>query len=293
MQSAIRPLLDLQRVDTTLHGLRQKLAAFPGRAAEIDARLSAAKGKLNTAREALTTSAKDRKKFELDVEQWRERARKYRDQSYEVKTNEAFKALQHEIAHAEKEMASAEDRLLERMVSGEDFDRQVKAAEAELKQAETAAAAEHATLAADKSQIEKQVAAAESERAEIVKGIPEKLLDEYERIARRHHGVALAEVRNETCQACGVRVRPHVFQALRRAEEGQLFTCETCNRILYAAEPVAPAQLNGGPTSGSAGARPASESRKASSEVSSDDGAASNDSVARSSAAGAATSHDA
>ena len=287
MQSAIRPLLDLQRVDTRLHDLRHKLAAFPGRAAEIDARLAAAKGKLNTAREALTTSAKDRKKFELDVEQWRERARKYRDQSYEVKTNEAFKALQHEIAHAEKEMTSAEDRLLERMVSGEDFDRQVKSAEVELKRAETAASAEHVTLAADKSQIEQQVAAAESERAEIVKGIPENLLDEYERIARRHHGIALAEVRNETCQACGVRVRPHVFQALRRTEEGHLFTCETCNRILYAPEPVAPAELNGSPAPGSA-----PESRNASSGISSGEAAVPKAEVAKSAAAGAATSHE-
>ena len=88
-----------------------------------------AKNKLAAAREAHTTSLKDRKKYELDVEQWRERAKKYRDQSYEVKTNEAFRALQHEIANADAEMARAEDRLLERMVAGEEFDRQIKSGE--------------------------------------------------------------------------------------------------------------------------------------------------------------------
>ena len=244
MQSAIRPLLDLQNVDVRLLGLRGRLAAFPTRTAGIEAKLAAAQSKVNTAREALTTSLKDRKKFELDVEQWRERARKYRDQSYEVKTNEAFKALQHEIAHAEKEMASAEDRLLERMVSGEDFDRQVKAAEIELKQAEAVVSAERATLAAEKAEVERELAAAEAERAEVVVHIPEAMLSEYERIARRHHGIALAEVRNESCRACGVRVRPHVYQALRRAEDGHIFTCETCNRILYASEPVPPASVD-------------------------------------------------
>ena len=246
MQSAIRPLLDLQRVDVRLHNLRQRLGAFPARIAAVEAKLAAAQAKLNASREALITSAKDRKKFELDVEQWRERARKYRDQSYEVKTNEAFKALQHEIAHAEKEMASAEDRLLERMVSSEDFDRLVKSAEIELKQADAAAVAERATLAAEKAELDKEIFAAESERGELVKHVPEPLLNEYERIAKRHHGVALAEVRNETCQACGVRVRPHVYQALRRAEDSHLFTCETCNRILYAVEPAVPAGLAGG-----------------------------------------------
>ena len=65
----------------------------------------------------------------MDVEAWKEKARKYRDQSLHVKTNDAYKALQHEIQYAETEVAQAEDRLLERMVAGEDFDRQIKAAE--------------------------------------------------------------------------------------------------------------------------------------------------------------------
>lgn len=289
MQSAIRPLIDLQHVDVRLHSLRQRLAAFPARSAQIEAQIAAQHAKLNASREALTASLKDRKKFELDVEQWRERARKYRDQSYEVKTNEAFKALQHEIAHAEKEMAAAEDRLLERMVSGEEFDREVKTAESDLKKAESIATAERATLSAEKAELDKEIAAAESERSEAVKHIPESLLDEYERIAKRHHGVALAEVRNETCQACGVRVRPHVFQALRRAEESHIFTCETCNRILYVAEPAVPTELakNGSSAENPGAARVASLPG----DDSPDSGNRSES--AKSAAAAAAASHDA
>jgi len=237
MHPNMQRLIELQSLDERLLKLRKDLSGVPARLAEIEARLRIAKAALSSAQESRTTSLKERKKYELDVEQWREKARKYRDQSYEVKTNEAFKALQHEIQHAEGEIAQAEDRLLERMVSGEEYDHTIKAAEAELKTAETAASAERGELESHRAEVAKELAAAEAERANIVAEIPETLLTEYERIGKRHHGIALAAVLAETCQACGVRVRPHVFQELRRADHDHIFTCETCNRILYYVEP--------------------------------------------------------
>lgn len=252
MQANLDRLVKLQGVDLRLEEQRRRLASFPERLAGVDATLGNARTKLNAARESLANGQKERKKFELDVEQWRERSKKYRGQSYEVKTNEAFKALQHEIQHAENEMAQAEDRLLERMVSGEDYDRQVKAAEAELKQAEGVAAIERRAIEDERADAEKNLAAIENERTSVVEGIPENLLTEYQRIARRHHGVAMSEVRNEACGACGVRIRPHVYQELRRPDNEQLFTCETCNRILYAPEPTAPPLASAQPDAGAA-----------------------------------------
>jgi len=67
--------------------------------------------------------------------------------------------------------------------------------------------------------------------------IPENLLDHYDRIVRKHNGVALAEVRDEKCGACGMIVRPHVIQEMRRAESAEMFHCETCTRIIYYIEP--------------------------------------------------------
>ena len=74
--------------------------------------VTARTAELAKAKDALATSVKERRKYELDVEQWKEKVRKYKDQIYEVKTNEAYKALQHEIQAAEAEITKAEDRLL-------------------------------------------------------------------------------------------------------------------------------------------------------------------------------------
>ncbi len=234
----------MQNADLRLNDARKRLAAFPAKLAQLDASLGSAKAEVEKAKAGQVASAKDRKKYDLDVEQWKERVRKYKDQSTQVKTNEAYKALQHEIEQAEAEIAKAEDRLLEQMVASEQYDRELKAAERSLKEAEIAVAGQRKRVEAEREAAQKEVAELEAERTRLLPSIPENLLDNYERIAHKHKGTAMAEVRDEKCTACGMRVRPHVFQEMRRADSDELFHCETCTRILYYVEPdssVAPA----------------------------------------------------
>jgi len=255
MHPHLKSLIELQAVDFRLIGIRERLARFPKRLAEVEARVTAAKQQVAAAKEALLTGQKERKTYEMDVEQWKERAKKYRNQSAEVKTNEAYKALLHEIQNAEAEVAKAEDRLLERMVSGEEYDRQVKAAEAALKEVESAAAKERQTIQAEYNAAQKELAAAEATRASAVATLPEELVSHYERIAKRHGGIALAEIHGQGCGQCGVLIRPHVIQQLQRGDNEGFQHCETCTRILYypdhAAATGAPAgSPPGAPSSG-------------------------------------------
>jgi len=244
MHPDIKRLIELQAIDLRLIDLRAQVAGFPKRLAETHARVGTARQQLATAKEALTTSLKDRKRYELDVEQWKEKLRKYKEQTSAVKTNEAYKALQQEIANAEAEIAKAEDRLLERMVAGEEYERQVKATERALKEVETTAQADRQAIEAEQAAAQKELEANIAERERALPSIPEDLLDHYQRIARRHNSVALAEVRDETCMLCRVRVRPHVYQELRRETSHEIFHCESCTRILYYTDqPVAQAPL--------------------------------------------------
>lgn len=237
MQLVLQKLLDLQNVDVRLNEVRARLAAFPKKLADADARAASAKAELDQSKAAQLASFKDRKKYELDVEQFKERVRKYRDQTSQVKTNEAYKALQHEVQMAEAEIAKAEDRLLEQMVAGEEYDHRIKNAESSLKEVEAVVRVQRSTIDADKAAAEKSLAELTAERAGIVGAIPENLLDHYERIAKKHNGIALAEVRDEKCGACGMRIRPHVFQEMRRLGSEEMFHCETCTRIIYYIEP--------------------------------------------------------
>ncbi len=237
MQKALQNLIELQNVDLQLLDVRGRLAKFPQKLAEVETRVAAAKADLDASKAAQLATIKDRKKYELDVEQWRDRVRKYRDQTSQVKTNEAYRALQHEVELAEQEISKAEDRLLEQMVAGEEYDRRIKASEKKLKEVEDVARAERSKIESEKAAAEKELAQFSAERQTALAGIPENLLDHYERIVKKHNGVALAEVRDEKCGACGMIIRPHVIQEMRRSDSDKLFHCETCTRILYYVEP--------------------------------------------------------
>ncbi len=237
MQKTLQDLLDLQNVDAQMREVREQLATFPKKLAEVEARVTGAKIELETSKSAQLGTIRDRKKYELDVEQWKERVRKYKDQTAQVRTNEAYKALQHEVQMAEAEISKAEDRLLKQMVAAEEYDPRVKAAEKLLKEVEEVARETRSKIDSDKAATEKELSELTAERARAVAGIPENLLDHYERIAKKHNGISLAEVRDEKCSACGMRVRPHVFQEMRRRASDEMFHCETCTRILYYIEP--------------------------------------------------------
>ncbi len=238
MHSAIPHLIELQRVDHLIGAVRAEIETFPKRVKEADAKLSGARAAVAAAKEGLVNSQKERKKFELDVQQWKDRAKKYRDQSGAVKTNEAYKALQHEIANAEAEVARAEDAQLEVMMAGEEAERRVRHAEANLKEDETAVTKEKKEIEALQAEKKKLFESLLAERERALAPIPEDLRELYARIAKRHNGSGLAEARDGQCRGCGMRVLPHTLQELRRDPNEEIYRCESCGLILYTLEPV-------------------------------------------------------
>jgi uncharacterized protein len=238
MHPAIPHLIELQRVDHNIGALRAEIDSYPKRVQAADARLSGARAAVAAAKEAQTNALKERKKFELDVDQWKDRAKKYRDQGGAVKTNEAYKALLHEIANAEAEVAKAEDRQLDVMMAGEEFERRVRHAEADLKEAETSVAKDRKEIQQLHTEKQKQMAAALAERARIVVPVPEDLLELYTRIAKRHNGTAMAQVKDDQCRGCGMRVLPHIVQELRQEPNEEIYRCEMCGLILYSLESI-------------------------------------------------------
>ena len=238
MHSVIPRLIELQRVDHLIAGVRTEIDTFPKRVRDADAKLSGARAALAAAKEGLVKSQAERKKFEFDVQQWKDRAKKYRDQSGAVKTDEAYKALQHEIANAEAEVAKAEDAQLQVMMSGEEAERLVKHAEANLKEDETAVTKEKKEIHALQGEKKKLLDSLLAEHERALAPIPEDLRELYARIAKRHHGTGLAEARDGQCRGCGMRVLPHTLQELRREPNEEIYRCESCGLILYTLEPI-------------------------------------------------------
>jgi uncharacterized protein len=133
----IENLLKLQVADKEIRRLQEEIAELPKRVAAIEQKLAGTKAQLETAQASVKADEASRRKHESTISDLRGKISKYRDQSLDVKTNDQYKALLHEIQFAEKEIAANEDKILELMVSAEAREKEVKAAQAEMK-AETA-----------------------------------------------------------------------------------------------------------------------------------------------------------
>jgi uncharacterized protein len=245
---AIPLLLELQKNDNEIALLRANLEAAPKRIRENDAKLNGARSAVATAKEALAQLVGTRKKMEFEVAEWRERIKKFRAQTAAVKTNEAYKALLHEIANAETEIAKAEDAQLEQMIAVEEAEKSVKATEAALRDSEQSIAAERKEIENRARETKRKMDADISTRETLAAQIPEEVLNVYTRAAKRHHGVALAEAVNEQCRGCGMRLLPHTYQEIRRSDSHEIHTCETCGSILYSSEPATPPTPGANPT---------------------------------------------
>ncbi len=226
----------LQSVDERIAELQQEVAALPKHIAQIEKTLDSHIRRLEANRAALSANQKERRGLEDEVKVQEQKISKLKDQSLQAKTNEQYRAFQHEVEYCEKEIRKSEDRNLDLMGEAESLDANVKKADAAL-------TAEKRQVEAEKTDTRERTAAdqrelnqLDAERKEIVAGIDRAAYTEYERIRKKWHGSALAEVVEGRCSRCHIALRPQFFQELKRRD--QLMFCESCGRILTYNPPV-------------------------------------------------------
>jgi predicted nucleic acid-binding Zn-ribbon protein len=230
MLPEIENLLKLQDADKEIRRLQEEVAELPKRVSAIEQKLAGTKAQLDKAQAAVKTDEAARRKYDTNINDLRTKISKYRDQSLDVKTNEQYKALLHEIQFAEKEISANEDKILELMVNADARDKEVKAAQAELKE-------EAAEIEKEKEQARQRTAEDEKlltewsgKRDQLRSGIREDLLRHYERVSK-FRGSGISEVRDHKCMACQVMLRPQTYNEVRSGKE--TVVCDSCQRILY------------------------------------------------------------
>ncbi len=231
----IRLAIRLQILDDRTAVLTKEIATLPVHIAEIEKKLDAQKRRLEADKAALVANQREKKKLEGDIQTHEQKITKLRDQMMTAKTNEVYKAFQHEIEFCQKEISRTEDLILELMGAAEALDANVKTAQVELdaKKKDVDGEKKHAEerTAVDRQEIQTLLA----ERATIVADMSPKVASEYERIRKGRAGVALSEAIAGRCSKCNVAIRPQFMQELKLAQG--IMYCESCKRILYVNPP--------------------------------------------------------
>jgi uncharacterized protein len=231
MHADLERVIKLQQLDTQASQARKRLAEAPERETAFDQRLNAARERVADAKAKLVANQEARRAIEKEVAVHQGRLSKYRDQAMAVKTNQEYHAIQHEIAHAQGEIKKYEDHILERMVEADDLTATIKAADAALAAEQKTIDAERRRLQAEDAELQKSLDALGAERAKIVDALDKRVLAIYDTAYARRQGIAVAEARDGICTICHVRLRPQVFNDVRKNDG--IVQCDSCQRILY------------------------------------------------------------
>lgn len=245
MNPDLKLVIRLQELDDRLAELTREIAALPKHISEIEKKLESGQRKLEADRAALAANQRDRKKQETDIQAQEQKISKLRDQMLTARTNEQYRAFQHEIEFCENEIRRCEDRILDLMAESESLEKNVKAAEETLK-TEKAKVDEEKVDARTRTDRDKAlVAEFRAERGAISKQVNPSVLNRYERVRKSRRGIAVAEVVDGRCTACQIAVRLQFLQDLKVND--QVMACESCGRLLYYNPPVSVEELTGEP----------------------------------------------
>jgi uncharacterized protein len=230
MHPDLKLAIELQVVEKEIARVSAEIAYLPRHIKEIESKLAGALRQLDADRQALAENQKERRKFDGDISLIQQKISKYKGQIFEVKTNEQYKALQHEIEYAEGEIKKIEDRILERMVVAEELEGRVKEAEKRLAVEKAEVEKEKTETTARTRADEEQLAELKARREDLRSRMSPQVLREFDRVFKGRKGIAVSEVRDSTCTECNVRLRPQIFQEVKNNPE--IKQCENCYRML-------------------------------------------------------------
>lgn len=229
----IEKLLIVQHRDVSLLKIEQDLARIPIERNALEAEIAREEDNVESARQALISKEIARNDLDVDVKAKEGALLRFRTQQSEVKKNDEYQALTHQIEQTEVEISELEELEIELMleidVAKEAFEAEKASIELriEVQRKEISLLVEreaHLTVSADEARTE-----VEASRD----GLDWTYLEQYDRVKKMvKRAPYLAQIVDHKCGGCHLRVSNEVSRAARDA--GEPHFCDQCARMVYA-----------------------------------------------------------
>jgi len=224
-------LIALQETDLEIKRLREEITSLPLRQEQLERQFAdSVKEHLDLQRE-LEQAHADRRRLEADLAAEQQKHQKFKDDLMKARNEKEYTTAVREIDVAKKAISSFETEVLKLMERTEQLEAQVnqRAPEIEARRREVDGQLAECTSGVATSQ--QRLQSLTAERGRMLETLGPVARATYERVSRMRSGLALAEARDYSCTACRMRIRPQVFNDIRRGDT--IVTCENCGRILY------------------------------------------------------------
>ncbi|HEX9163456.1 MAG TPA: C4-type zinc ribbon domain-containing protein [Thermoanaerobaculia bacterium] len=230
MSADVEKLWELQTVLSQLGEHEKQMAVKPEAFAAVDDEYQAVNEEMTRLTESLEQMAKERRRVDGELNDQQELLKKYQGQLMQVKNQQQYAAAWKEIDAARKHVKDLEDSSLKSMSDAEAVQKQIDERRSGHDDLQARYDKAHAEWQSSLGDLRKEAEELRGRAAAIEATLPERLRNEFHKIFRQRHNVAVAHVVNESCSSCRSRVRPALIQQLKR---GELVFCEGCHRILY------------------------------------------------------------
>ena len=174
----------------------------------------------------------DRKKLELDADALKDRIGKVRVQQNETRSNDQYKAYEHQIETSQREISRLEDQQLELMEQSETAAKQLAIATTAYKALKAESDRQLADLVAREKNLADELAAATEARASAATGINDPVvLNRYDRLLKTKGDNLIVGVAGGVCGGCHMKLPTQSVVSAKGQSE--LVACPSCSRILY------------------------------------------------------------
>jgi predicted nucleic acid-binding Zn-ribbon protein len=231
--SASLGLHRLQQVDRQIDQARLQLESIR-QTLENDIELREALNNLENAQSANHHAHHELKNAEAEVEAQKIKIEQSESSLYggKVQNPKELQDLQKDIVSLKKHLATLEERELEAMIKAENTENNLQSTKTRLELIQARLGNEHKKLLTDQSALTIKLEQFTEEREAALAPIENSMLQIYENLRQLKHGVAIAEVSDNSCASCGATITASLQQNAR--SQKQLANCPSCGRILYA-----------------------------------------------------------
>lgn len=226
-------LHELQTADSALDADRDSLQRTEVELADRT-ELEAARAVRDERAAALRKVEADQRDRELEVETLRAQLDAAEKKLYGGRVADAreLQNLHLDAGQIRAQIGTREDGLLEVFDAADQAGAALTEAEARLRQLAVARRDREAVLTGERDRLVGAIGTGETRASSLRGQLDASTLRTYDNLRKSRGGLAVAELRQRTCQGCRVGLPVGVEQRVRHGDA--LITCQSCGRILYA-----------------------------------------------------------
>ncbi|MGE5073986.1 MAG: zinc ribbon domain-containing protein [Anaerolineae bacterium] len=231
--SAALGLFRLQQVDSRIGQMESRRRKIQ-ETLDNDSELQAALSKLATAKDNEHRYDQDRRAAEAEGHDLQVKIQQAEASLYGGAVHNAreLQDVQADVASLKKRLEGMEERELQAMIQLEACQAARQGAEAELAAIQARLGNDNRHLVEEQSTLGRSLNDLQSERQAAVSAVDPRWLNAYENLRQDRRGLAVAEVSDNSCGACGTTLTAALQQSARHSAEP--VNCPSCGRILFA-----------------------------------------------------------